>query len=155
MKIWTKEDIKELLLSKGSIDSDGCWYWPVVEKSGYGRVDQIRPRSYRAHILSYEVFKGKRTKGKHIMHSCNHKNCFNPEHLSEGTPKKNGENASRDGLYRTKLTEDEVTKIRQMREEGYYLRYIAKKFNVSEGHIHKIVQGTRRLDKNGSEHTGN
>jgi predicted DNA-binding protein YlxM (UPF0122 family) len=41
--------------------------------------------------------------------------------------------------YRTKLTEDDVRLIRELKSENLPIRYIASKFDVSHHAIHKIT----------------
>jgi hypothetical protein len=63
----------------------GCWIY--YTKNGTG--DSYGP--YKAY---YEMYKGPVPKGLEIMHTCDNKNCVNPEHLMLGTHADNLKDAS-------------------------------------------------------------
>lgn len=81
--------MKERLLNKSVAVESGCrvftWF---IDKDGYGiiKVNGFNQRSNRA---SYEAFKGPIREGMVIMHSCDNRDCIEPEHLSEGTQRDN------------------------------------------------------------------
>ena len=62
--------------------NSGCWLWmgPVMN-AGYGRI-YISPKTYLAHRVSYEAFRGPIPERMQIDHLCECKICVNPEHLS-------------------------------------------------------------------------
>lgn len=81
-------DDHERFLSKVHIVND-CWVWGACKlKSGYGKFG-IGDRSYLAHRVSYNIFKGKIGKKMVIDHACKNKSCVNPDHLREFTVKEN------------------------------------------------------------------
>ena len=67
------------------VKTKGCWFWIGESASGYGRfnfVDESWQRgSRRAHILSYEIYRGAIPEGTQIRHLCENKLCVNPDHL--------------------------------------------------------------------------
>lgn len=81
--------MQHLLKSKIIIDKAGCWIWQgYISKSGYGQIS-IKKKSYKAHRLSYQEFKGSIPAGLEIDHLCRVRNCINPGHLEAVTKKEN------------------------------------------------------------------
>ncbi|MGR7993860.1 HNH endonuclease signature motif containing protein [Xanthobacter sp. ZOL 2024] len=76
----------------------GCWLW-VGHKypNGYGAIKSFG-RTISAHRFAYELYKGPIPEGMEILHSCDVKNCVNPDHLRVGTHRENMEEASARGL---------------------------------------------------------
>ena len=70
-----------------TIDKD-CWLWiGSTDTCGYG-IWVAHGQRY-AHRASYVRHKGAIPPGLHVMHTCDHPNCVNPEHLKAGTHQEN------------------------------------------------------------------
>lgn len=73
----------------------GCWLWTAhIRDDGYGDMgtgsltDGSR-RTKQAHVVGYELFKGKIPNGLQLDHLCRNTACCNPDHLEAVTPKIN------------------------------------------------------------------
>jgi len=86
-------------LAKFEQAENGCWLWTQpVDQDGYGRIGD-----YRAHRVSYLLFRGELQPGLEIDHVCHtldlacpggvtciHRRCVNPQHLELVTHRENG-----------------------------------------------------------------
>lgn len=87
---------REKILSKISINPEGCWNWMGHKTpDGYG-VTYTEGGEYKAHRVMYDIFKGIISTSNVIDHLCNNTSCVNPDHLSE--------KAQRDNLLRSGIT---------------------------------------------------
>jgi len=78
-----------------------CWFWTgATYKNGYGWI-KVFGKNVSAHRFSYELHNGKISDGMCILHSCDNKNCVNPDHLRQGTHKENMREAAERGRMRS------------------------------------------------------
>lgn len=128
----------------------GCWEYDGYRnsKNGYGRVSTSEGRT-GAHRVSYKQHHGDIPEGHYVRHKCDNPPCINPEHLESGTPKQNmedrdargrGPKGERNGF--SKLTNGEVSEIRQALDKGESPLRIAPKYGVHFTTIYRIRTNT-------------
>lgn len=132
-----------------------CWYWTGgVDKGDYGRY--IKNISHmgiqivgQAHCMSYVLFNKKNIdEDKIICHECDVPWCVNPEHLHQGTPRKN----THEGVERRWdtspfsrsyiLTRHEVEGIRRLyhiNSQFFTEEVLAHMFKVSYKTVHDVI----------------
>lgn len=128
---------------------NGCWLWTgEILPTGYG-VLRIGGQMLSTHRLSYEVFVDQIPKGLCVCHSCDVRECVNPEHLWLGTHTENMEDAARKNRMhpgeqngQSKLTEPQVIEIINLYSTGNYSQQqLAEKFSVEHSIISGIITG--------------
>jgi hypothetical protein len=89
------------LLRRREVDPvTGCWLWTGAKNPfGYGNIGGERgvPKNINTHRAAYELYVGPIPPGMVVMHSCDRPACFNPAHLSVGTPRDNTQDMIRKG----------------------------------------------------------
>lgn len=130
----------------------GCHLWfAAVNHFGYGKFAVASEKWALAHRYSYERHYGKIPDGMLVCHSCDVPSCVNPEHLFLGTyadnakdrQKKNrGGQPKGEEHGRSKLTADDVVKIRELVANEELTSYAAsKKFGINHKTARDIVSG--------------
>src|SRR5579872_16426 len=67
----------------------GCWLWSgCILKNGYGQF-WLNDKNWKAHRVSYLLFKGRLIEGLVIDHLCRNRACVNPDHLELVTHRTN------------------------------------------------------------------
>lgn len=130
------------IISNSTPNDRGCWLWNLAcDHAGYGE-GKWNGEAIRAHCLAYETFTGPiEPHGIHVCHSCDTPRCANPRHLFLGSPWDNFIDAVAKERRVTKLTEDEVEKVRRGRRG---VRATARDLNVSPALISRVRKGMRR-----------
>lgn len=69
--------------------TSNCWLWiGNINYAGYGEFN-YQNKTWRAHRMAYELFKGKIPNGKQLDHLCRVRHCVNPDHLEPVTTYEN------------------------------------------------------------------
>lgn len=91
------DKVKELLETGKVIQSNDCWLYKGRKPTRYSLL-KIGNKQYYIHRLSFEIFNGYCTQLS-VLHKCDNKACYNPEHLFEGTQKDNVHDAINKGRF--------------------------------------------------------
>lgn len=131
---------------------DGCWIWqgPFLRHVNYGTFSYDRGNRL-AHRASYEFHTGVRPpKGLLVCHRCDTPPCVNPAHLFLGTYADNAQdmlakgrgNPSRGECHMSaKLTDEQVTTIKERLAAGEIRAALAREYGVNYTTIHAIYVG--------------
>lgn len=151
-----------------NISDGGCWEWvgSINPATGYGQMSAWEGDKrilYTAHRVSFRAFVGDIPNGMSVLHKCDNRKCFNPDHLFVGTQSDNmvdmiqknrrtsytkpavswhklqPEKVRRGSRHpMAKLSEEQVVAIRASNEP---LASIALKYGMSYGNIRAIRNG--------------
>jgi hypothetical protein len=138
--------IQERLSAHSYRDGDCLISTYAPDSGGYSQV-RYGGKNRKVHSVSYEVFVGPIPAGLTVQHSCNRRNCWEPSHLSVGTPKQNSEYMVASGRSpagercgHAKLTNEKVREIRLRRERGATLAQLGTEYGVHLSVIGRIVR---------------
>lgn len=131
------------------IRQKGCWRWKdSLDKNGYAYIYAGKNKHYKAHRLSYEMYKGDIPQGFLVCHSCDNPTCTNPEHLWLGSIKENSEDSVKKGRSchgesrpLAKLKDSDIPEIRKMLSLGVTKAFLSRKYGVSFMAISLVGQG--------------
>lgn len=137
-------------------EEDSCWEWTAALNNGYGWFF-VNGKARNAHRVAaflsdmIDDIDG----GMHVLHKCDNTKCCNPKHLFLGT---NADNVAdrvkknRSGHKKmigqengmSKLSDVEVRTIRGLYFSSQNSQSkLAKRFNVQQSHISRIVNNVR------------
>lgn len=165
----TRIDINNITLDKGAHDPgtgmcvmDKCQEWSGRrDQNGYGRASGNR----RAHRSAWEKANGPIPPGMVIMHMCDNPPCVNLTHLRLGTVAENNADRAAKGRSRgtfasgpehpatrrrgerhwqAKLSDADVSAIRQERTAGVSCQQLALRYGVHHSTISRIGRGVWR-----------
>ncbi len=135
---------------------DKCWNWNGDKnQDGYGRI-QINFKKYFIHRIVYELIYGSIPKNLCVLHRCDNRLCFNPQHLYLGTRNDNMKDmVQKNRSYHPigeknsnhKLTIEEVKEIRLLYSSKQYTqKTLSEKFNITRQHLSKIIKNKIWVD---------
>ena len=83
--------------------TDGCWVWTASKfADGYGKF-KFDGKNRRAHRMAWLLTNGEIPDGMVVMHSCDIRECVNPEHLSIGSAKDNSQDMVSKNRHRNQI----------------------------------------------------
>jgi hypothetical protein len=117
--------------------------------SGYGQIGLGGKTDY-VHRVSYKFHHGEIPKGFFVLHTCDVRNCWNPDHLRIGTQMENIHDAIKKDRHvygekqgQHKLTTEQVLEMKRLYAPGKFgAMRIGKMFGVSEATAQRIIKGT-------------
>ena len=145
--------IKERLEANRHVNlNTGCWEWTLSKRRGYGRFNYIingKVVAKPVHRVSYEVYFGSIPNELKVLHKCDNRCCFNPDHLWLGTTAENnhdmcqkGRQAKGEKLPFSKFTAKDIIAIKtnynQITNSSYKL---ARNYHVAPSTIQRIING--------------
>jgi len=85
-----RQKIEKRLLKKRIIDSNGCWIFTGhLNNKGYGVIHYDQGHIF-VHRLSMKLYRSDEySDNLNVLHKCDIRKCFNPEHLFMGTQSDN------------------------------------------------------------------
>lgn len=94
----TLEQLWEKLLSLRMITKEGCWrYLGCTNSKGYGQI-HFNNKQYEVHRIAAIINLGLEINSSNLAchkEFCNHKDCFNPEHIYVGNESSNAKDTVR------------------------------------------------------------
>ena len=133
--------------------TDICWLWTgSYTHNGYGQYS-VNGENIRAHRYSYEIHNGEIPEGLLVRHTCDVRNCVNPNHLIIGTPQDNTQDMIERGRSKlkiggggrgekngySKLKEDDVREIRIFKMFGFTRQELSNMYNVTKSCIKDVI----------------
>lgn len=124
-------------------NDNSCYGWNGSHDAyGYGRVS-IKSKWLKAHRVSYEINKGEIPLGLCVCHTCNNRECTNPNHLYVGTPLDNNNDTIKSGRRKYKQFAIHVKDwktVMDMKSSGISQSKIGKVFNVSQSAVSRLIR---------------
>lgn len=143
------QTIYERFCAKFIKSENGCWEWiAYINKDGYGRFAPSSGKPERAHRVAYQLFVGPIPKGLCICHRCDNRHCVNPSHLFLGTNNDNVRDKMSKGRFKpnygshngmSKLTQQDVSNIRNSYSAGETMGQLSKQHNVTKQTIFSVI----------------
>ena len=139
---------KHLLEARIIIPETGCWESNLEPSSLYGRI-VIKRRRISVHRLAAHIFLGLDLNSDvWVLHKCDNKRCFNPDHLFLGHPQDNstdmvnkGRSARGQRNSQSRLTAEDVINIKKSAAAGESGKSLAARYGVTPTAICHILRG--------------
>lgn len=129
-----------------------CWeFTSYLYKNGYGRFGVGR-KGVLAHRFAYWYVYRSMPNGLSVCHRCDNRKCCNPFYLFAGTAADNANDMIRKGRanpargernWQSKLTADDVIRMRRLRLNGMSQKEIAPLFGISRKQVSCVVRGVQ------------
>lgn len=140
-RFWSKADVRR---------PGECWEWNAARNEhGYGifRMPDER-RNVRAHRMAWELTHGERLPADvKLLHRCDNPPCVNPNHLERGTQLDNiadmvakGRVARGAQKPNSKLSPEDVAKMRLLRAQGETQKALADRFGVAQSRVSVLTR---------------
>lgn len=118
----------------------GCWEWVGrVYRNGYGKF-YFQGKDLLAHRVAFTDFYHRPPNGV-VMHVCDNPLCVNPQHLHDGTTQENVTDKVLKGRGKTKLTKEDVIKIRELHSKGVTQVELGEMYNTTQTNVSQIILG--------------
>lgn len=136
---------KEWLLGKRVIDARGCWLWPVPPVKNKHVTLREFGKNVALHRRAFELWHGVILNGLWVLHRCDVKRCFNPDHLFLGTAADNVHDCVLKGRHvfgeRCNFSKLDTGKVLEIRASAERNGIIAKRYGVTRQDVWKIKTG--------------
>ena len=132
------------------MDHECVNYWGHIGNAGYGL--DYEPKTQKtvlAHRKAYIDFFGPIEKGLVVMHTCNNKQCVNPNHLKVGSQSENVKQSYMDGLQTNSHRSLSTEKVLAIWNDKRQLKFVAKDYEVSKTIVRNIRCGKTYRDITG------
>lgn len=139
-RFWQKVNVGE---------PDECWptKYRTTKKGGHAAMGMMTVKGKHikvmTHRLAWMFTNGVIPQGLLVLHRCGNPKCCNPAHLYLGTHSDNALDAVRHGTHASsKLTPEDLHKIRTLRDEGHSQQTIADIVGCSQVRVSQILRRT-------------
>lgn len=131
------------------VSDSSCRLWKgsINSSTGYGTLC-IKGKNYYAHRVALWLSGSFGKREEQSLHSCDVRDCVNPDHLRWGSEKENHlDSVARnrvvygEKVVQAKLTEEAVRKARIDRASGMLIREIARKHGVTRSTMSRALAG--------------
>lgn len=145
----------------------GCWNWTAnfLSRGGYLVIKRNGKRGLVHRMMLEHKLQKKLGRLEFACHTCDNRQCVNPDHLWEGTPKENIQDALKKGRMcrgenhwrkknrffpgravgeacgRAKLKNHQVVEMRRLKSIGMKNSEIASMFGMSKMATYRVVTG--------------